>query len=91
MGFGIFKKLKDAFKKAKSWIKDNLPKARKVFEQIKPIVPELTPPKYKNKVKEVLDVVDTGAEAADEFINHNNPKKAIDWAKYEIQPRLKRL
>ena len=105
MTFGIFKKLKDSFKKAKHWIAKALPKARNLIEKAKPIIPALVniigsdsvPEQHKNKVKDLLNIVDDGMAAADDLVNRNDSKKAmqsvskgIDWAKYEIQPRLKK-
>ena len=90
MGFGIFKKIKDAIKKTRNWLQNALPKARKVIEQVKPIIPAFVPENKRKKVEDVINVIDTGAEAADDILNRNNPKKAIDWVNYEIKPRLKR-
>ena len=89
MGFGIFKKIKDAFKKAKNWLQRALPTARKVIEQAKPLIPALIPENKRKKVEDVINIIDSGTEAADDYLNRNDSKKAINWINYEIKPRLK--
>ena len=90
MGFGIFKKMKDAFKKTKYWLQKVLPGVRDKIKEFKPIIPEFIPEKRRDKVIDLLNIVDDGAEAVDELINKKNPNKSIDWIKHEIQPRLKK-
>ena len=93
MGFGIFKKIKDAYKKTKDWVKKVLPKARDVVSKATPFVKNVLDVLPQNdklaKVNDILDLTNQGLGVADDAINKNNYKDAIDWTKANIVPRLK--
>lgn len=99
--FGIFKKLKEAFKKAKGWLSKALPQARIALEQARPLVqtiindatpqlPQRWQPTMK-KVSQLYDVTQKGIEAADDAINHNHDDVSAvkDWTNANLTPRLK--
>ena len=95
--FGIFKKLKDTFKKVKGWLKDSLPKARAIMNQAAPVIKDiLQEPKFNN----AIDIASDGIVAADDFLNGNEPrsgesinkknyKDGVNWINKNIQPRLR--
>ena len=100
--FGIYKKLKDAAKKASSWLKKYIPKAREVINYAKPIattllneVPKIMPtkPKVRNFLEttnDALDLADSGLELSDDVINKRKSlNDGINWVNYNISPRLK--
>ena len=77
--FGIYKKLKEGFKKLKPWLKKTLPKAREVIKTVKPImtdilneVPNEKLQKKFNKVNNILNITNDGIEAAEEAIPHQS-------------------
>ena len=93
MGFGIFKKLKDGFKKGIRWLKNT-------FEKIKPITKTIlneAPKIIKNEkvknyfdtAKDIYEVSSDGINALDEAVNNNNYNQITDWTKANIVPRLK--
>ena len=90
MGFGRFKKLKDAFIKARKFLSRALPKISEGIKTVKPIVQELSnqQPRFR-KVNDLLSSVDDGLDVADDVINHNNTDRMIDWVHKELKPRLK--
>ena len=94
MGFGLFKKIKDAAKKF-------LPKLSGIMKKIAPTVKTITQevPKYvsNEKVKnylntadEIFDVANSGINAIDKAVNKNQYGEVKDWVNYNIAPRLKR-
>ena len=96
MGFGLFKKIKDAAKKGINWLKTVLPKAKKILDTIKPVVKELPNYTSNDKIKnyfenanEALDVTDSGLNAINNAINKHNYDDVKNWVNYEIRPRLK--
>ena len=80
MAWGIFAKIKRSLKKAKNWLTDNVPKARKLINVVKPILPEY---------QKTIDDIDKGFEAAEDVLNRQDFGKAVDWSKTNILPRLK--
>ena len=101
MGFGLFKKIKDAAKKANSWLKRALPKAKQLMDKAAPVVKTMTQevPKYvtNKKVKnyletadEVFDVTNSGINALDDAVNNQKYDDVKNWVNYNITPRLKR-
>ena len=91
MSFGKFKKLKDAFNKARKWIRRALPVAREVIKQSTPIVQEITKDKPRfNKVNDLLSVADDGLNAVDDIVNKNDSNSMIDWIHHELRPKLKK-
>ena len=96
MGFGLFKKIKDAAKKTINWLKGALPKAKRIMDAAAPVVKEL--PKYvkNDKVKnylenanDVFDVTNSGIDAINNAVNKRNYDDVKNWINYEIKPRLK--
>ena len=102
MGFGLFKKIKDAAKKF-------LPKLSGIMKKIAPVVKTVTQearkalaegaPKYisNEKVKnylntadEIFDVTNSGVDAINNAVNKNDYDDVKNWVNYEIKPRLKR-
>ena len=94
MGFGLFKKIKDAAKKF-------LPKISGIMKKIAPVVKTITQevPKYtsnekvKNyfeKADDLFDVTNSGINAFDQAVNKNNYTDVKNWVNYEIKPRLKK-
>ena len=94
MGFGLFKKIKDAAKKF-------LPKISGIMKKIAPVVKTITQeaPKYTSNEKiknylntadEVFDVANSGINAIDKAVNKNNYTDVKNWVNYEIKPRLKK-
>ena len=94
MGFGFFKKVKDAFKKTKNWVRKVLPKARDVVSKATPFVKNVLDVMPQNnklaKVNDILDLTNQGLGVADDAVNKGNYKDAIDWTKANIVPKLKR-
>ena len=84
--FGIFKKLKDTFKKVKGWLKDSLPKARAIMNQAVPVVKDIL---QEPKINQAIDIENDGIIAADEAINKKNYKDATNWINKNIKPRLR--
>ena len=90
MGFGLFKKLKDKFKKVRGWIQSALPKVRKVMDKAAPVVKDILGQNPKaEKALKYLDVAKDGISAADEAINNRNYSGIKDWTKTNIVPKLK--
>ena len=93
MGFGIFKKIKDAFKKAKTWVQKVVPKARDAVNKVTPFVKNVLDVMPQNdkisKAKDILNLTNQGLGVADDAINKGNYKDAIDWTKANIVPRIK--
>ena len=99
MGFGIFKKLKDGFKKAAKWMKykvinpaiDVIKKTKPILEKVdlKPLKPYI--PNY-DKVNEIKN---KALEFSDDVINLDNRLKnndingAVEYAGRKFIPRLK--
>lgn len=106
--FGIYKKLKEGFKKLKPWLQKTLPKVKEAINNVTPIVKTITQevPKYtKNeKVKNILDLTNSGIDVINNAVNRNyededdNEPHGIlqtinevnDWRNFELKPRLKR-
>ena len=106
MGFGVFKKLKDRMKTIKPWIAKVIPKVTEVIKKATPVVKNLldetqssslwqTPDfNGKNKVREVLDVANNGANLVDNIISKRKANSKItptliDWTKQNLVPKLK--
>ena len=100
MGFGLFKKIKDAAKKAGDWLKKALPQAKKVIDAAAPVVKTIAQqaPKYisNEKVKNFLNTADdmvgmaqSGVGALDSAVNNHDFTQVKDWVNYNIKPRLK--
>ena len=94
MGFGLFKKIKDAAKKF-------LPKMSGIMKKIAPVVKTITQeaPKYvtNEKVKnylntadEIFDVANSGVDAVAKAVNKHDYGEVKDWVNYNIAPKLKR-
>ena len=94
MGFGLFKKIKDRAKKAAVWLKGLLDKAKPIVKTITQEAPKIIPNKkvinYLDTVNDAFDVTDSGVNAIDQALNHNNYNDVIDWTKQNIAPRLKK-
>ena len=101
MGFGLFKKIKDAAKKAGDWLKKALPQAKQIIDAAAPVVKTITQevPKYTSnqKVKnffedadDIFDEVSSGIGAMDKAVNKHEYGEVKDWVNYNIAPRLKR-
>ena len=80
MGFGLFKKIKDAAKKTASWLKNTLPKVKRLMDNATPAVKTITHelPKYtsnqkvKNFIEDagnIFDVANSGIDAIDSAVN----------------------
>ena len=94
MGFGLFKKLKDGFKKGISWISKTLKKIKPITKQILNEVPKVIPNEkiknYFDTANEIYDVASDGINALDETVNKGNYKAGIDWTKKNLTPMLKK-
>ena len=84
--FGIFKKLKDTFKKVKGWLKDSLPKARAIMNQAAPVIKDIL---QEPKLNQAIDIANDGIIAADEAINKKNYNDGVNWINKNIKPRLR--
>lgn len=93
MGFGLFKKLKDGFKKGVSWLNQTLKKVKPLAKQILQEAPKIiSNERVRNvfeKANDIYDVSSDGIDAIDEAVNKKNYSKAVDWTKANITPRLK--
>ena len=99
--FGIYKKLKEGFKKLKPWLQKTLPKVAPIVKTITQEVPKLT---KNEKVKNILDLTNSGIDVINNAVNRNydveddNEPHGIlqtinevnDWRNFELKPRLKR-
>lgn len=93
MGFGLFKKLKDGFKKATKWLKekvinptiDIMKKTKPILEKIdlKPINPRLD--EIKDKALEFSDDVIN----VDDRLKNKDYNGVIEYAGRKFIPRLK--
>ena len=94
MSFGIFKKLKDGFKKGVRWLKNAFnkvkPIAKTIFNEAPKIITNERVKNYFDKANDIYEVSSDGVNALDEAVNNNNYNDAIDWSKRELIPRLKR-
>ena len=97
MAFGYFKKLKEGFKKLKPWLQKTLPKVAPIVKTLTQEVPKLT---KNEKVKNILDLTNSGIDVIDNAVNRNYDdephgilqtiNEVNDWRNYELKPRLKR-
>ena len=95
--FGIYKKLKEGSKKLKPWLQKTLPKVAPIVKTITQEVPKYT---KNEKVKNILDLTNSGINVIDNAVNRNyddEPRGILqtidevnDWRNYELKPRLKR-
>ena len=95
--FGIYKKLKEGFKKLKPWLQKTLPKVAPIVKTITQEVPKLT---KNEKVKNILDLTNSGIDVIDNAVNRNYDdephgilqtiNEVNDWRNFELKPRLKR-
>jgi len=88
MGFGLFKKLKDGFRKATKWIKpaiEVIKKTKPILEKVdlKPINPSLE--EMKDKVLEFSDAVIN----VDNKLKNKDYSGVIEYAGRKFIPRLK--
>ena len=94
MGFGLFKKLKDGFKKGVAWLNKALKKVKPMAKQIINEAPKVIKnDKIKNyfeKANDIYDVSSDGINAVDEAVNKGNYNEIKDWTKANITPRLKK-
>ena len=98
MGFGLFKKVKDRLKQFKPWLQKVIPQVTEVIKKATPVVKNLldVTPEFnnKNKVRELLDVANDGANLMDNVISNRKANSKIsstliDWTKQNLAPRLK--
>ena len=95
--FGIYKKLKEGFKKLKPWLQKTLPKVAPIVKTLTQEVPKFT---KNEKVKNILDLTNSGIDVIDNAVNRNYDdephgilqtiNEVNDWRNYELKPRLKR-
>ena len=92
MGFGLFKKLKEAYKKGKLWLTKAIPKAREIINNVMPILKEAPKITTNPKVKNFFETVDDGLELTDDIINKKKSiNDGINWINHNIAPRIKKL
>ena len=100
MGFGLFKKIKDAAKRAGDWLKKTLPQAKQIIDAAAPVVKTIAQeaPKYirNDKIKNLLNTADnivdmaqSGVGALDTAVNKHDYSEVKDWVNYNIAPRLR--
>ena len=93
MGFGLFKKLKDGFRKARKWLRNSFVKpAIEVIKKTKPILEKVDLKPINPSLEEMKDKV---LELSDDVINVDNKLKnkdysgVIEYAGRKFIPRLK--
>ena len=93
MTFGIFKKLKDGFKKGIRWLKNTIEKIKPITKTILNEAPKIIKNEkvknYFDTAKDIYEVSSDGINALDEAVNNNNYNQITDWTKANIVPRLK--
>ena len=91
MGFGLFKKLKDGFRKATKWLRNSVIKpAIEVIKKTKPILEKIEfnndeLDKMKNKALEFSDDVIN----LDNRLKNNDYSGVVEYAGRKFIPRLK--
>ena len=100
MGWGIFKKIKDGFNKAKKWLKGNAPKINRYIKSAKPIVKNIFNEIGNNtdneklklglgKASQYFDVASDGFDKFDQSLQSGNYDDITNWTTANIAPILK--
>ena len=65
------------------------PVVKTITQEAPKIIPNQKVINYLDTVDDIFDVTDSGVNAVDQALNHNNYNDVIDWTKQNIMPRLK--